>query len=178
MDLGHSLGVTPRRRSAHRVIKGLEWAEPLAKRPACIPEGRPKGVKATGLRYERQAATEINKALRGSLVRGQWFEFVDSNGHGYCQCDGLYYDIRTDSYVVFEFKLTEVAQAREQLLDLYLPVVECAWPSFGKPRGVVVARHLTRETDVKRVCDSLWKAVSWNCDQIPTLHWIGRGPLA
>lgn len=178
MDLGASTRVTPRRASGHRTIVGLEWAEPLARRPACIPESRPKGVKALGLRYERKAAAEINRALRGSLVRGQWFEFVDANGHGYCQCDGLYYDPQSDSYVVFEFKLTEVDEARSQLKNLYLPVVAWAWPQFAPPRGIVVARHLTRETNVNLVYDSLW----WVMAEppalgIPTLHWIGRSAL-
>lgn len=178
MDLGAHSRVTPRRAPGHRTIVGLEWAEPLARRPACIPESRPRGVRATGLRYERKAAAEIHRALGQSLVRGQWFEFVDANGHGYCQCDGLFYDIRTDAYVVFEFKLTEVDEARSQLKNLYLPVIETAWPRFQKPRGVVVARHLTRETNVDLVCDSLWKAITFERpDTIPTLHWIGRSAL-
>lgn len=178
MDLSAQSRVTPARRAGHRAIVGLEWAEPLPRRPACIPESRPKGVKALGLRYERKAAAEINKALHGSLVRGQWFEFVDANGHGYCQTDAFIYDIRTDSYVVFEFKLTEVAEARSQLKNLYLPVVAAAWPQFQHPRGIVVARHLTRETDTKLVYDSLFRAVSEPlAGVIPTLHWIGRSAL-
>lgn len=154
-------------RRSKRKIEGLRWAKPCA-RPKCIPRSRPRGVRALGKRYEAAVA----KQLTGKGVAGQWFEFEDDNGHGYCQIDFLL----EEEKAVLEVKLTEVEAARQELTDLYLPVLRHIYgPNV---RGIVVARHLTRETDLDRVCDSLPLAlIVARTRGIPTLHWIGKGPL-
>lgn len=150
-----------------RKIEGLRWAKSCA-RPKCIPRSRPRGVRALGKRYEAAVA----KQLKGQGVAGQWFEFEDDNGHGYCQVDFLL----KEEKAVLEVKLTEVEAARQELRDLYIPVLRYIYGPLV--RGVVVARHLTRETDLDRVCDSLPLAlIVARTRGIPTLHWIGKGPL-
>ena len=152
-----------------RCVVGLSHATQLPSRPKCIPQSRArKGSKGYGLRYERQVAE------RTGGVHGQWFSFRDLNGAGYCQPDVL---LALDGQiVVLECKLTDVDEARLQLAKLYLPVVALA---LSKPvRGIVVVRHLTRESDTSLVVTSMGEALRHATERyFPTLHWIGRGPL-
>ena len=152
-----------------RYVAGLTQAHRLPGRPTCIPISRPRnGSKRYGLAYERSVASRTNGQ------HGIWFSFVDANGLGYCQPDVL---LGLDGQVVvLECKLTEVDEARAQLGHLYLPVVARA---LGKPaRGIVVVRHLTRESNPSNVCTSLGEALKRASDTyFPTLHWIGRGPI-
>lgn len=121
---------------AHRRIKGLRYVQPLADRPSFIPEARLRGVRQLGARYER----EIEKALP-EAKRGQWFEFVDQNGQGYCQVDFM---LKREGYVVLlEAKHTWTPVGHLQLEELYRPVVE---KLLGVPAiGVVVCKRLNDE---------------------------------
>lgn len=150
-----------------RVINGLVWAKPCA-RPRAIPASRPRGAKAAGLRYERALAAALPKAKHG-----QWFEFEDRNGPGWCQTDLL---LELPSGVlVLESKYTWVPEGHQQVEDLYLPVVAkaLAKPTFGgvvakvlTPGPYLVARDLQTFT---QACVARQRAV---------LHWIGVGPIA
>jgi len=152
-----------------RYVAGLTQAHRLPGRPTCIPLARPRASsKLYGLRYERSVA----QCTSGQ--HGVWFSFHDANGPGYCQTDVL---LGLDGgIVVLECKLTEVEEARRQLSYLYIPVVARA---LGKPaKGIVVTRHLTRETNPSNVCTSLGEALKRaTSEYFPTLHWIGRGPI-
>jgi len=109
----------------------------------------------------------------GSVLHGQWFYFIDADGPGYCQPDHIV--ILPDEVVVFECKLTECEQGRSQLRRLYFPVVERC---FGLPtRGIVVTRHLTKETELALVTDDLSIALQFKENAIATLHWRERTPL-
>ena len=152
-----------------RFVAGLTQAHRLPSRPTCIPLSRPRnGSKRYGLRYERSVAERTNGQ------HGIWFSFYDANGPGYCQPDvllGLEGQI-----VILECKLTEVDEARKQLAYLYVPVVSKALERPAK--GIVVVRHLTRESDPSNVCTSLGEALKRaSGTYYPTLHWIGRGPI-
>ena len=117
-----------------RVISDLKWAHPLDSRPPCIPTSRPRGAKAAGLRFERELAKHLPSALHG-----QWFEFEDQNGHGYCQTD-LIYSLLPAYLAVLEVKYTLVPGAHSKLLNLYLPVVSAA---LSRPAvGVVCVKNL------------------------------------
>jgi hypothetical protein len=157
----------PHPRGGYRKIEGLRYAA-LSERPPGLPRTRPRGTKALGLRFERALA----RALPGAK-HGQWFYFVDRNGPGYCQPD-LYLD--SGGYiVVFEAKLTDCAQAKGQILDLYAPVLAKA---LGKPvQGIIVVRHLTQVSDLTEVRPSLALARIAARTSVPILHWLGRGPL-
>jgi len=146
----------------------LQSACVLEARPRCIPNRRSRSVSAkAGERYERAVA----KRTQGAY--GLWFCFEDSRGIGFCQTDVV---LTLDGEaIVIECKLTDVAEARSQLA-LYVPVVSLA---LKRPaRGVVISRHLTRESDLERICASLGVALKHaSADYFPTVHWIGKGPI-
>ena len=163
-------------RGNDRSVCGLVSAQALDAKPACIPNGRPRGVKARGISYEKACAAALQGAFpKSGVAHGQWFEFADANGRGYAQVDLLLYIVALDQYVVGECKLTDVAGARQKLANFYLPIVAMA---FGKrASGFVVTRHLTQLSNVRNVCatfrDALGAALNGG---LPTWHYLGKGP--
>lgn len=157
----------------HRVVENLRSAW-LCEKPPSIPTSRPRGVKRTGINYEKN----FGKALSGvfphdRMMAGQWFHFSDANGFGYCQTDWLV--ICPLEVLIFECKLTDTEKGRSQINRLYRPVVEAV---FKLPvRGIVVTRHLTKETELALVCDQMKMARAFNPGVVPTLHWRERAPL-
>lgn len=150
----------------HRVIKGLQWARPRESGP--FGRSRARGAKAQGLRYERALA----KALP-SAKHGQWFEFCDLFGSGWCQPD-LIYDLG-HALLVLEAKYTWVPEGQTQIDHLYRPVVEKA---LGKPvHGVVVCKTLIPGMSC-RVFASLREAAlaAMSGDSV-VLHWQGTPKL-
>lgn len=156
----------------HRVISGLVSAS-VSGRPGNMPISRLRGTRRLGTKYESDFSKALKAKFPRSILSGQWFYFVDTNGTGYCQTDVLLK--RPDECIIFECKLTDTEKGRSQLSRLYFPVVaQC----FKLPvRGVVVTRHLTRETVLKNVTDLLEEAIQCPRDIIPTLHWRERTPL-
>jgi hypothetical protein len=155
--------------SGRRVI-GLQEAR-SCKRPPWIPHGRPRLLaKKLGIIYENRVA----KALPGA-IHGQWFEFWDLNGHGFCQVDFLMLP-KGGNLTVFECKLTDCLEAEQQLEGLYLPVVAKA--TGMKARGAVIAKNLTIQSN--RVTQSLKEALDFASfgPPFPVLHWIGRTALS
>lgn len=152
----------------HRVVEGLVYAAPC-ERPDFIPQARLRGSRAAGLRYERRVGAALPQA-RGGL----WFHFLDRNGPGHCNPD-LVLDLG-DVLAVLECKLTETEQGRLQISELYRPVLRYA---LGREViGVQVARNLTPRTDLGVVVHSLSEALTRaRGGDIPTLHWVERGPL-
>lgn len=115
-----------------------------------------------GLRYERAIA----EALPG-WTHGQWFEYEDRKGLGWCQVDLL--QSRPHSASLLEVKLSWVPEGQQQL-EQYQEVVECA---LGVPfvYGALVCRYLRPATNAP-VVDSLLRAlpfmvggkpVVWHC---------------
>jgi len=148
-----------------RHITDLEWAR-TCEHPRCIPKTRRLyGAKAAGIRYEKSVA----KAIPGA-IRGQWFEFYDANGHGYCQTDVLV--IGKANTLVIECKLTDTEQAYEQLSRLYLPVVSMAFERHVI--GLVVVRHLTKTSPRARVHENIIEAISLGGGLV---HWLGNSAL-
>lgn len=151
-----------------RQIDALAWARPC-QRPIGIPVGRPRGAKLAGIRYERSLANALPAAKHG-----QWFEFEDWNGRGFCQpdlllgCDGICW--------VLEVKYSWTIDGHRQLEGLYLPVVARA---IDRPvHGLVVCRRLTEGMKGVRVARSLDEArhlvmggcrVAW--------HWLGTSQV-
>jgi len=143
----------------------------LSERPKVIPIGRPRGVKALGLRYER----ELAKVLSGAR-RGVWFEFEDSRGHGFCQVDFL---VPVGGRpVVLEAKYTWTLEGHEELEGLYLPVMRGV-RGLERALGLVVCKKLTEGTLASaRSFGDLTSAVEWaEGGERAVLHWIGNGPL-
>lgn len=119
---------------SHRIVDRLFWADRAAERPPGIPISRPRGAKASGIRYEKALA----KMFGTGVIRGQWWEFRDRNGHGFCQTD-LFQEGERFA-LVMESKYTWCPEGHSQLELLYRPVVEFA---VGKPvLGIQVCRIL------------------------------------
>lgn len=152
---------------SHRCVSGLLWAQARERGP--WGPGRARGAKAHGLRYERALA----KALPGAL-HGQWFEFADRNGRGWCQPD-LIRNLG-DALLVLEAKFTWVPDGQRQIDQLYRPVVERAW---GLPvLGVVVCKVLAPGATDVAVTGDLAVATALARQHRPVvLHWLGSGPL-
>lgn len=148
-------------------------ATPCGK-PASVPgPGRPRGAKRLGYKYEADFAKALAEKYPAAVLFGQWFQFNDRNGKGYCQTDIILKTTKIN--IIFECKLTDVDTGRSQLSHLYFPVVEKA---LGKPvLGIVVTRHLSKETLMHLVVDTLKDAVLSAQTCIPTLHWRERAPL-
>jgi hypothetical protein len=141
----------------------------LGQRPNCIPQSRPRGVKAYGVRYEKALAARLPVAQRGI-----WWEFVDANGPGYCQTDFII-DL-PGGIVILECKYTWVAEGHIQIENLYKPVVEQA---RGCPvAGLVVVKKLTPGMNGTRVVSSLEEALRLESLGFRVvLHWLGIGPI-
>lgn len=158
---------------AHRVVEGLKFAQ-LAERPQGMPSRRPRGSRGFGLRFEGQFAKALSALYPSKVRHGQWFYYSDLHGPGYAQPDVLLLAYATP--IIFECKLTECQAGRDQIRELYAPVIASAMRQT--PLGIVVTRHLTKETNLALVCDSLAQALrAARTGVTPTLHWLGRGPL-
>jgi hypothetical protein len=144
----------------------------LTERPSCIPLSRPRGAKAAGLRFERA----LHKSLKGSIL-GQWFEFEDESGPGFCQTD-LLFSIpgrpKGGLVIVIECKYTLVPGAHSKLSSLYIPVVEKAMGC--RAAGVVVVKNLDPRYRRGRIFTSLHEAAYAALDSgYPTLlQWSGQ----
>lgn len=147
-----------------RTIEGLISARTCA-RPGHIPKGRPRGVKAMGVRYERELARAIPTA-----VHGQWFQFVDKNGPGHCQTDLL---LKTElGLFVLEVKYSWTPAGHLQVSKLYRPVVEKALGQ--RVWSIQVCRRLTQDTPRHFVRTDLRAALVLAAGGSPAvLHWIG-----
>lgn len=152
----------------HRWVKGLEWAK-LGERPKGLPQARLRGIKGTGIRYERAVAGELPDALHG-----QWFEFGDKNGPGWCQPDILL--LGASKVLVLEVKYSWVPEGHTQIGELYRPVVEKA---LGRPvLGVVVCRRLKPGMKGVLVVATLAEAVeAAKLGKQVCLHWLGYTAL-
>ena len=150
----------------HRAVAGLREAQ-RCERPEGMPVARLKGTKALGLGFEKAVA----KALPGAL-HGPWYEFVDRDGHGFCQPDLVL--VLAKLVLVIECKLSDTPAARAQLGELYLPV--CALAHHRPAKGLVIVKHLKPEST--KVFGRLSEALQALDEQnAPCLHWIGRGAL-
>lgn len=154
----------------HRIIDSVREAVARPEGPWGGRASRPRGAKALGVRYEKALAAALPDAKRG-----QWWEFVDSNGPGWCQTDLMVEGER--SVLVLEAKYSWVMQGHTQLELLYRPVVELA---LGKPLlGVVVCKSLRAgmPPDVRVVGDLPSAVELARQRRRVVLHWLGSGPL-
>jgi len=116
----------------------------------------------------------LHKALPGS-IHGQWFEFEDQDGFGYCQTDLIF--VLGGINVVIEAKYTLVPGAHSKLASLYVPVVEKAFG--GEACGVVVVKNLDPRYRRGRIYTDIQAAASASLmTGYPTLiQWSGQALL-
>lgn len=152
-----------------RIISGLKFAVTCGT-PFHVGVSRPRGAKAHGVRYEKQIAKALPLARHG-----QWFQFIDANGHGTCQTDLLLEF--PDLAVVLEAKYTWTLAGHLQVEKLYQPVVARA---LGKPCiGLVICKALRDEVEMGEVMVThrLMDAISWSQRKRTVLHWLGESPF-
>lgn len=149
----------------YRQIKGLLWARPYEGVPKFATEARGRPNRQ-GVAYERRVVA----MLRGGTA-GQWFQYQDERGLGWCQPDLFTADV--ERLVVIECKLTWTSEAREQITHLYCPILEHI---YGKPVvGVIVAKNLTAATPRERVVWDMPAALALATRRTPAvLHWRPR----
>lgn len=146
-----------------RAISGLRYAATCGV-PQHAGRAPTRGKKAHGVRYEKSLAKHL-----GFARHGQWFQFIDANGHGYCQTDLLLEF--PQAMVVLEAKYTWTPQGHFQIDRLYKPVVEKA---FGRPCfGLVVCKKLCDGMGETMVVSRLDEAIHWASRKRVALHWMG-----
>lgn len=141
-------------------------------RPKFIPAPkRLRGTKRLGIAYENALAKAIPSA-----THGQWFEYRDETGPGWCQTDLLLESAKR--VVVVEVKLTDLQAARLQLESLYLPVLRAAFPEKSI-HSIVALRHVTNVPEdvviFDKFSEALWAARDGG--PAPIFHWLGKGPI-
>ena len=112
----------------------VRWAKLRAKQPAFIKRKRSRGRFAVGVRYERQVRDYLSLLALGKegveCRESQWFEFEDSNGRRWCECDFLLIDRKQKTAIIYEVKYQHCMEAWWQLRELYYPVVQAAFPGY------------------------------------------------
>lgn len=136
--------------------------------PKWVTPGHPRGTRALGLRFERAFAKAVPKA-----IHGQWFQYIDESGPNWCQPDFLL--ISKHKVIVIEVKLTDFTGACAQIKQLYIPVLQAAYPDH-QISGLVVLRHLSRVADSTPVHTTLIDALV-SSESLPLIHWLGRGHI-
>jgi len=112
------------------VINKLQWAKALDERPSFIPSPRLTGVKRAGVLYEKRVA-EYMKAIYGeeNVLYGQWYNYKDRRGEGYCQSDIVILPHKgKKEIIIMECKLKSRKIAQIQLRYLYRPIIQHLYP--------------------------------------------------
>lgn len=104
-------------------------------------------------------------------IPGQWWEFRDRNGPGWCQTDWFVPNWQGRS-LVFECKYTWTPVGYTQIEQLYRPVVERA---LGQAViGVVVCKVLLAETPTGLIESDLSRVLARALAGEPVVwHWLG-----
>jgi hypothetical protein len=130
------------------IIRGLRWAKALQERPRFISSPRIKGIQRAGLIYENRIANYIKALYGDKVIHGQWYEYEDRRGLGWCQPDILILpDDKRDFIIVIECKLKSTRKAWVQLNYLYRPVLEKIYPQVDL-RMVQVVKNLDKKVKV------------------------------
>ena len=151
----------------HKVPKKVSFAAPCLP-PPWLKKNRARGQKAAGLRFERAVA----KAVPGA-THGQWFQYLAEDGPGWCQPDLLLVGKKT--VVVIEVKLTNYVEAKEQLMELYLPILSAAYPSHSI-HSVIILRHVSSLAQGVKIYEKISEALEAR-EKYPVVHWLGVGPV-
>lgn len=111
------------------VVERVEFCDPPA-----FASGvkKPRGVKAKGLRYERQVQERLSEAAGEvwAARSGPWFRFFDGQKDRFAQADWLAVNERAKLCCIAEIKLSRVPRAWWQLNRLYKPLVQELYPGW------------------------------------------------
>ena len=167
---------SPTKRRRRRIIKGLRWAKALECQPPFIHEKKVRGSRKAGLIYERKVANYLEALYPGRVRHGQWFEFEDHRGKGWCQTDVLVMPVEDGPLILIEIKLSHRPAAERKLKAMYLPVVLAVWPDTPIVR-IQVCKNLTKGFDDVLIdtLDDVFdpdfplEYATWNLRGIPTI---------
>ena len=127
------------------VIRGLRWVKALDDRPRFISSPRIRGVQRAGLIYENRIANYMKALYGDKVLHGQWYEFEDRRGLGWCQPDIIVLPDKDRKFIlVLECKLKATKKAWVQLNYMYRPVLERIYPQT-EIRLVQVVKNLNKE---------------------------------
>ena len=127
------------------VIRGLRWVKALDDRPRFISSPRIRGVQRAGLIYENRIANYMKALYGDKVLHGQWYEFEDRRGLGWCQPDIIVLPDKDRKFIlVLECKLKATRKAWIQLNYLYRPILERIYPQT-EIRLVQVVKNLNKE---------------------------------
>jgi len=152
--------------SKRNVIRKLKWVKALDARPDFIPMTKSRGVKRAGQLYENRIANYM-KAVYGEdrVLHGQWYQFEDGRGNGWCQTDIIIKpDVDSKVLVILECKLKAVAKAESQLKNLYLPIIQRLYPDYDI-RLIQVCKNLNQDLDlfmIESLEDAFSQEVDWD----------------
>jgi hypothetical protein len=152
--------------SKRNVIRKLKWVKALDARPDFIPIVKSRGVKRAGQLYENRIANYM-KAVYGEdrVLHGQWYQFEDGRGNGWCQTDIIIKpDADSKVLVILECKLKAVAKAESQLKNLYLPIIQRLYPDYDI-RLIQVCKNLNQDLDlfmIESLEDAFSQEVDWD----------------
>lgn len=155
----------PYGRGSHRIIKGLEWTVPALKGPWGNKTPPRRGIKGQGHTYEGKLA----KKLGVEWLHGQWFQFGDLSGPGWCQPDFLL--IQPNFVVLLECKLSWTPIGHLQMSELYEPILI---EHFKLPiLKIQVCKNLTKQTPWNSITPDLPNAIELAAKNQPSVwHWL------
>lgn len=148
--------VTPPRK-CKRSVEGLEWVQRASRSPHTQSLRGLSPAQKAGIRFENRVSRKLKAAAVSRDIQasssthtpssriwfeaGPWLEYCDLGGRGFAQPDQLIWCTGPEAQVywalVYECKLSWVPSARDELQQLYLPLVE-AWLAPATLLGVEV----------------------------------------
>lgn len=154
-----------------RSLKGLTKAQFIDERPKFIPpQAKLRGAMKKGITYENKVAKYLKALCKGEVIHGQWIEYVDRQGLGWCQPDILIVPkTKRHSLVIVECKLTATPRAKNQLKYIYLPALQMIYPKHTI-KLVQVCRNLSKgfsDTKLESIEEAYSKKTDWD---FATLH--------
>lgn len=102
----------------------------LARVPPPIKRLRYSGSRERGVRYEASVHRYFANLYGLRYLQSPWFQYMRANEQHFrwCQPDALLFDPRAGTILCIEVKTSHTDRAREQIRNLYEPVVRCVFP--------------------------------------------------
>jgi hypothetical protein len=95
--------------------------------PAFAVNKKRKGKRGQGIRYEQMVHKHFVETYP-LYLESPWLRYADEQGWHWCQPDAVYIDVMRGVLTIVEVKYQHTIEAWWQLVDLYMPVLEVAFP--------------------------------------------------
>ena len=134
---------------------------------------RVRGLKAEGLAYEKKLVAALQELAPKALWHVPWFSYKESEDDRLRYCSPDILTMSPDGTVlIIEAKRSCLLSAYTKLQDLYLPIVQKAFPEGTNFRCVQVFRYLTKATLLAKPVAPLKKIFDADQPAIFGIHWI------